>query len=445
MKISALLLSFLLFINCCSISSFSQTVKVVKGVTLIDGTGTGPKQNVNVVIKGDLIDAVLTSNAPLPKDASVTDYTGKFVMPALINTHCHLGLLKGDISSPNNYTRENILRHLEKYQQYGISRVLSLGTDREIIFSLRDSSREGLLPGATIYTAGYGFTAPGKSPPANLSPDLRQPQNPGEAVKGVDDLAILKPDFVKIWVDDFYGAATKMKPEIYEEVIKEAHKKGLRVAAHVYYLEDAKRLVNAGVDALAHSIRDKDVDDELINAMKQKGVYYIPTLTLDEYNIVYADDAAWVNDPFFKASLEPGVWERLTSPSFRQQLQKDTTFSKKKAAFETAGRNLKKLADAGVVIVLGSDSGAQPVRTQGFSEHLELQLMVEAGLTPMQAIVAATNNGAKLLQVNKQCGTLNTNMKADFIVLDGNPLNDIKQTRNIVAVWKNGVQVGNHK
>jgi imidazolonepropionase-like amidohydrolase len=443
MKTLAFLLAFSLFINCCIISSFSQSVKIIKGVTLIDGTGAGPKQNVNVVIKGDVIDAVLSSNTSLPKDATVTDYSGKFVMPALINGHAHLGLLTGDNSSPNNYTRENILRHLQKYQQYGISTVLSLGTDREIIFPLRDSSRKGLLPGATIYTAGYGITAKGKSPPANLAPDLMQPQTIEDAVKDVDELALLKPDFVKIWVDDFYGTAAKMQPEIYEAVIKESHKKGLRVAAHVYYLEDAKRLVNAGVDALAHSIRDKDVDDELINAMKQNGVYYIPTLTLDEYNIIYADDAPWINDPFFKASLEPGVLERLTSAAFRQQLQNDTTLSKKKAALETAMRNLKKLADADVVIVLGSDSGAQPVRAQGFSEHLELQLMVEAGLTPMQAIVAATNNGAKLLQVNKQCGALKTNMKADFIVLDGDPLSDIKQTRNIVAVWKNGVQVGN--
>jgi imidazolonepropionase-like amidohydrolase len=442
MKLSAVLLSFSLLINCCVISSFGQTVKIIKGVTLIDGTGTAPKQNVNVVIKGDVIDAVLSSNASLPKGATVTDYSGKFVMPALINGHCHLGLLKGDNSSPNNYTRENILRHLEKYEQYGICTVLCLGTDREIIFPLRDSSRKGLLPGATIYTAGYGITAAGKSPPANLSPRLMQPLTPEDAVKDVDELALLKTDFVKIWVDDFYGSVAKMKPEIYEAVIKEAHEKGLRVAAHVFYLEDAKRLVNAGIDVLAHSIRDKDVDDELINAMKQKGVCYIPTLTLDDYNIVYANAAAWINDNFFKASLEPGVWERLTSVTFKEQLQNDTTLPKKKAAFEIAMRNLKKLADAGILIVLGSDSGAQPVRAQGFSEHLELQLMVEAGLTPMQAIVDATNNGAKLLQANKEFGTLKTNMKADFIVLDGDPLTDIKQTQTIVAVWKNGGQVG---
>jgi len=421
-------------------SLFSQALQVIKGVTLIDGAGKEPKQNVSLVIKDDIIHAVLSSNATIPKDATVLDYTGKFVMPAMINGHCHLGLLKGDNSSPGNYSYENILRQLEKYEQFGISRVLCLGTDQQIIFPMRDSSQKGLLPGATIYTAGYGFTA-NNAPPTNLSHSIIQPQTVEEAIKDVDQLAILKPDLVKIWVDDFGGTVQKMKPEIYEAVIKEAHRKGLHVAAHLYYLEDAKRLVNAGVDVIAHSIRDKDVDDELINAMKQKNVYYIPTLSLDDYNFVYADQPDWINDSLFKASLEPGVWERLTSDKFKQQLQNDTTLAKKKAAFETAMRNLKKLSDAGIVIVLGTDSGAQPVRTQGFSEHLELQLMVEAGLTPMQVIVAATNNGAKMLHINNKAGTLQKGMKADFIVLNGNPLEDIKQTRNIATVWKDGKAV----
>lgn len=441
MKTSILFFSLVL-INCCITSTFSQTVKVIRNVTVIDGTGKKPVQNATIVMKGNVIDDILLllPNAKYPTGETI-DYAGKFIMPAMINGHCHLGLLKGDKSSPDNYSRENILRHLTKYQQYGVGKVLCLGTDQEMIFPMRDSSQKNLLPGATIYTAGFGITAPGSSPPTNLSHSIMQPQTVEEAIKDVDRLATFKPDFVKIWVDDFNGIAKKMQPEIYEAVIKEAHKKGLRVAAHLYYLDDAKRLVNAGVDVIAHSIRDKDVDDELIAAMKQKGVYYIPTLTLDDYNVVYADDPDWLNDPFFKASLEPGVWERLTSASFKQQTQNDSTFPKKKAAFETAMRNLKKLSDAGVVIVLGSDSGAQPVRTQGFSEHLELQLMVEAGLTPMQAIIAATNNGAKMLHINNHFGTLQKGMKADFIVLNGNPLDDIKQTRTIVAVWKEGMKV----
>jgi imidazolonepropionase-like amidohydrolase len=445
MKTSAYLFYLLLFVDvtCFNNLSSSQTVKIIKGVTLIDCTGKDAVKNASIFIKEGVIEgiALLPPNAKYPKDAEEIDYSGKFVMPAMINGHCHLGLLKGDKSSPDNYNRENILRHLAKYQQYGIGKVLCLGTDQEMIFPMRDSSQKNLLPGATIYTAGFGITAPGNSPPANLSHSIMQPQTVDEAIKDVDRLATFKPDFVKIWVDDFNGAAKKMQPEIYEAIIKEAHTKGLRVAAHLYYLDDAKRLVNAGIDVIAHSIRDKDVDEELITAMKQKGVYYIPTLSLDDYNVVYADNPGWLNDSFFKASLEPGVWERLTSASFKQQMLNDSTFPKKKAAFETAMRNLKKLSDAGVVIVLGSDSGAQPVRTQGFSEHLELQLMVEAGLTPMQAIIAATNNGAKMLHINNQYGTLQKGMKADFIVLNSNPLEDIKQTRSIVAVWKEGMKV----
>jgi imidazolonepropionase-like amidohydrolase len=431
---------FFFYILLLSTSSIGQTLKVIKGITLIDGTGNGVKRNVNLVIKEDKIEAILSANTALPGNAEKTDLSGKFVIPSFINGHCHLGLIKGDNTSPNNYTRENILRHLKKYEQFGIGRVLCLGTDQEIIFPLRDSSQKGLLPGATIYTAGYGLTA-NNAPPTNLSHKIMQPQTVEEAIKDVDQLALLKSDFVKIWVDDFNGTVQKMRPEIYEAVIKEAHNKGLHVAAHVYYLEDAKNLVNAGVDVLAHSIRDKDVDDKLIAAMKQKNVFYIPTLSLDDYNVVYADDPAWINDSFFRASLEPGVWERLSSAAYKQQPQKDTTLSKKQAAFEIAKRNLKKLSDAGVVIVLGSDSGAQPVRTQGFSEHLELQLMTEAGLTSMQAIIAATNNGAKMLHIDKQCGTIQPGKKADFIVLNGNPLDDIKQTRNIFSVWKNGIQV----
>jgi imidazolonepropionase-like amidohydrolase len=432
--------SLLITLNCYNISSLSQTVKVIKGITLIDGTGNRAKQNVNLIIKGDTIDAVLPANAALPANAEITDLSGKFVMPALINAHGHLGLLRGDSALSKNYSRDNILRQLKKYEAFGISRVLSLGTDHDLIFPLRDSSQKGLLPGATIYTAGYGISASG-APPLAMSDKIMRPQTPDEAVKNIQQLALLKPDFVKIWVDDFGGTVTKMAPAIYEAVIKEAHRQGLRVAAHVYYLEDARRLVDAGVDVLAHSIRDKEVDNDLINAMKRKGVFYITTLVLDDYNFVYADNPEWINDSFFKASLEPGVCERLTSITFKLQLQKDTTRQKKIAAFQMAMRNLKKLSDAGIIIVLGTDSGAQPVRTQGFSEHLELQLMTEAGLTPMQAIICATNNAAKMLHIDKQSGTLQTGKKADFIVLNGNPLEDIKETRNIISVWKDGVEV----
>jgi imidazolonepropionase-like amidohydrolase len=268
-----------------------------------------------------------------------------------------------------------------------------------------------------------------------------RPATPAEAIADVRKLALLKPDFLKLWLDDGGGTMPKMEPAVYEALIKEAHQQGLKVAAHVYYLEDAHRLVNAGIDLLAHSIRDKEVDAALITAMKEKGTFYIPTLSLDEYGFIYAGQPEWVNDPFFIRSLEPGVLEMLTSDAYRQQQQQDKTREKKMRAFMTAVVNLRKLDSAGVKIAMGTDAGAFPVRAQGFSEHLELQLMVEAGLSPLKVISCATQNGAVLLGIDKQVGTLTAGKKADFMILEGDPSQDINNTRTIVEVWKNGKKV----
>ncbi len=177
--------------------------------------------------------------------------------------------------------------------------------------------------------------------------------------------------------------------------------------------------------------------------MKQKGVYYIATLTLDEYNFAYAESPEWINDPFFKASLEPGMIDTLSSNAYKTRIKNDPELAKKMAAFNTAKRNLVKLFRAGVPIALGTDSGAQPVRTQGFSEHLELQLMVEAGIPPKDVLHIATLNSARMLRAEKDYGSLATGKDADFMILSKNPLTDIKNTRTIESVWRAGVQVTN--
>lgn len=429
----------LLTLLACSEPKSNGGLTIIKGAALFTGKeGDSLQTGMVLAIQADTVAGIFPARDPLPPDATVIDYSGKVIIPSLINGHGHLGLLLGDSAVSTNYSRDNIIRQLNKYASFGVGRVLSLGTDHELIFSLRDSSQKGLVPGATIYTAGFGIAASGGGPAAGFADKVMHPQTVAEAVKEVQQLAELHPDFVKVWVDDFGHTAPKMQDSIYAAVIKEAHAHHLRVAAHVFYLDDAKKLVAAGIDVLAHSVRDKPVDDTLINAMKEKGVFYIPTLTLDVYNFAYAGTPAWMNDTLFKRSLEPGVWERLNSAAFKEKQQKDSTLPKKKAAYETAVANLRRLDSAGIVIVLGTDSGAQPVRTQGFSEHLELQLMTEAGLTPKKALAAATTHAAQMLQVQHLCGTLETGKKADFMVLNGNPLNTIQATRSIAFVWKNG-------
>lgn len=270
---------------------------------------------------------------------------------------------------------------------------------------------------------------------------LLRPNTPDEVPAMMEKLAEVKPTVVKIWVDDHGGNAQKMKPEIYQAIIREAHKRNIHVAAHLFYLEDARKLTEAGIDIIAHSIRDKEVDQDLLTKMKQKKVIYIPTLSLDEYQFAYAGNPDWLNDEFFKASLEPGVFEMITDAAYGEKIKNSPDFQRNTSAFKTAMINLKKIHDAGIHVALGTDSGAFPIRTQGFTEHLEMELMVKAGLTPAQAITISTRNAAAALRIAHKKGTLEKGKQADFLILSANPTDDIRNTRKIESVWKDGKEV----
>jgi imidazolonepropionase-like amidohydrolase len=420
-----------------------QDTIVLTGVSLIDGAGNQPQDNVNIWLHDGLVTAITKGKTAASHTIRMVDMTGKTIMPALISAHAHIGTLKDTTTSAANYSRENIMHQLARYESYGVSAIMVMGTDRPLLFDgLRDSSRAGLLPGARIYSAGYGFGVPGGLPPTAMGMDnVFRPASAAEVPAMIAQLAALKVDLVKIWVDDGGGKAPKMQPEVYKAIISEAHKHNLRVAAHLYYLEDAHKLVDAGLDIIAHSIRDKEADDSLLVKMKRKGVIYIPTLSLDEFAFIYSRKPEWIHDSFFKASLEPNVFEMITSEAYQNKIKNDPSLQRNMHAFETALRNVKKIYNAGILVALGTDSGAMPIRVQGFSEHNELQLLTQAGLTPLQAIQVATSNAAAALRINDNYGTLQQGKKADFIVLDKNPAADILNTRTITEVWKAGVKV----
>jgi len=442
---AALLLIFVVFTACspARAQTPSQTKAqpvVLKGARLIDGTGRPPVENSVLVIQGSQIVAAGKAGAvTIPKDAAVQDLTGKTIMPALIDFHGHLGLSNnGADSAAGHYTEENVAKQLNKYLSYGVATVASFGQDEDLIFSIRADQHAGKIGGSRLFTAGRGFLEyTGKSNPTD---HRYRPQNPEEARADIRELATHHPDYVKIWVDDGLGHGTKIKPEIYRAIIDEAHKQHIRVFAHEYYLADAKALLAAGLDGFAHSIRDQAVDNDLISAMKTRGVFLIPTLVRDESLFAYADNAKWIDDPFFQAGLEPGALQIVRSPETVEKFRRDPDIAKYRAGLEMAKKNLKTLSDAGVKIAFGTDSGI-PIRFPGYFEHRELQLMVEAGLTPMQAIVAATSTNAELLGGAKQFGTLQAGRAAEFLVLDANPLDDIHNTEKLSAVWQAGKPV----
>jgi imidazolonepropionase-like amidohydrolase len=415
----------------------TETV-LLRDVRLIDGTGAPPREHVSLLLRNGRIEKI-GETMIVPKGVPVRELSGKTVMPGLISAHSHLGLIVDDAeSSAMGYTRENVTAQLKQFERYGVTTILSLGANRDLVYGLRDEQRGGRLGGATIFTAGRGIGVPGGAPGLPAAADqIYRPATADEARKDVDELAGHRADIVKIWVDKGYGVAPEMAPKIYKAVIDEAHRKNLRVAAHEYALEDAKELVADGVDVLAHSVRDQVVDDGFVEAMKQHKVWYVPTFTVDESYFVYAERPEFMESSFFQQAAGPKLMEKFDAPGYAEKVNQDPQTARHRKDFVVGQQNLKKLSDAGVNVGFGTDSGALPGRIPGFAEHHELELMVEAGLTSMQAIRAATGENAKLLHAADR-GTIAAGKRADLLVLDADPLADIRNTRKIFAVYHDG-------
>ena len=433
--------SVLLALSCAAFPASAETI-AFQGARLIDGTGRAPQENSLVVVEGDRIVSVGTAGkAAVPKGARVIDLRGRTIVPGFINGHGHVGLVADGQNRADAYTRENILPQLLQYEQYGVTSILALGLNRDLGFEVRDEQRRGGIPGASLYLAGRGIGVPDGAPPVPVAPDqVYRPLSAEEAVAEVRETAAHHPDMLKLWVDDIYGKFTKMKPPVFQAAIAEAHKQGIRVAAHVFYLADAKALVDAGVDALAHSIRDQPVDAGLIAGMKKHGTFYVSTFTVDESAFVFAEDPSLAQDPLLIQAVSPAFLKQIQAPEYKSKVAANPDLPKIKAALANGMKNLKALHDAGVRIAFGTDSGAQPARIPGWAEHRELELMVRAGLTPMDALVAATKGSAALLGASDR-GTIQAGKRADFLVLAADPLQDIRNTRRLVAVWHGGREV----
>jgi imidazolonepropionase-like amidohydrolase len=439
---------------CCLIAlAFATTAPaqqqpiVLHNATLIDGTGAPARPHVDITLLNGLIQTV-TPATPKPTGAKIIDCTGKTIIPGLISAHSHLGvLLHNTEASPTAYTRENVTASLNQFERYGVTTVLSLGVNRDLVYTLRDEQRAGTLGGATIFTAGRGIGTPHGVPGLNVAPDqIDYPATPAEARQDVDTYASHHADIVKVWVDPSHGRLPEMPPSIYSAVIDQAHHDRLHVAAHVYALSDAKQLVDDGVDVLAHSVRDQPVDTAFVQSMLHHHTWYIPTLALDEAFFVYATDPSIMQSNFFKQAAGPQLLAKLQAPDYAAKTIASGQTKQSKQDHILAMQNLKTLYDAQVHIAFGTDSGAAPGRIPGFSEHRELEDLVQAGLTPLQAITIATGQTGQLLHTlnpTLNLGLISPGYSADLLILAADPLSDIKNTRRIDAVYHHGHLIAN--
>ncbi len=392
------------------------------GARLVDGTGAAIPNATLLVRDGRIVSAGPSASVTAPRGAQVTNLAGKVVVPGWISAHAHVSDVDG--LRPRAYTEANTLRQLGVFARYGITSVWSLGGEQAPAFAARDAQATSSLARARLFVSGDVITGG--------TPDL--------ARQAVARVAALRPDIIKIRVDDNLGAGRKMAPEIYRAVIDEAHRRGLRVAAHIFYLDDAKDLLRAGVDMIAHSVRDRDIDDEFITLMRARDVPYCPTLTREISAFVYEDTPAFFADPFFVREADTGVVALLQQPARQAAMRTSKTAQQYKVALDVAKRNLKKASDAGLLVVMGTDSGAFPERFEGYFEHLEMAMMVEAGLTPAAVLRSATADAARAMRA-EALGALTPGRWADFVVLDRNPLDDIRHTQTIASVWIAGNSV----
>ncbi len=398
-------------------------VTAYTGATLLDGTGAPPITNAVMVIEDGRISAVGPANAvEIPSGATEVSLSGHHIMPGLVNAHAHVGDTRGLESG--HYSEANVLDQLALFARYGITTVVSLGDDQDAGIRVRDAQAVPSLNRARLFVAGTVVTG----------------DTPEEAIAIVQTNAEMGVDFIKFRVDDNLGTVEKMRPDVYRPVIAMARELSLPVATHVYYLDDTKELLRAGIDFVAHSVRDQPVDDELITLLQESDVCYCATLMREVSTFVYESDPDFFEDPFFLTEVDPAVIAALRDPDRQESVRQSRAAQTYKVGLEQAKRNLAALSSAGVRIAMGTDAGP-PGRFQGYFEHLELELMAESGMSNAAIIEAATGEAAACMGLG-DVGTLEIGNWADFIVLTDDPLMDITNTRAIQTVYIAGNRVG---
>jgi imidazolonepropionase-like amidohydrolase len=416
------LLGSLLMTVSCLQGLYAQTsdgtAMALVGARLFDGTGSAPHEQSVLVIRNGRVEAVgALGDVDIPVDAERVDLSGKTILPGLVNAHGHLNEDQSERPIKTKLTEQ-----LRVYADYGVTTVVVLGipSDEELVVSasLNNEQEQIDLDHARIYVAGDSLV--------NIETEE-------EARMSVNAYADAGANIVKIHIT---GGPNDMTPAVYGALIDQAHSRGLRVAAHLFYLEDAHGLLDAGVDVIAHSVRDQAVDDLFIEKMLQQNVPYIPTLTRDLARFVYETRPEFLEDPFFlrRVGAYQGDIDIVTGADY-QATSRSPQRQTDKAGLEQGSQNLKTLSDAGVVIAMGSDSGTNAGQWQGYFEHSELEMMVEAGMSTTQVLVAATGGAARAMGIDQSVGVLQPGRWADLLILDANPIENIRATRQIHSVW----------
>ena len=438
------LVGWLIVTGACSAQPANETgqaigtVTVFEGARLIVGDGSPAIEDAVFLVEGDRFSQVgPRGEIEIPADAVRVDLTGKTVMPALVDAHSHIGYMKNLTSGPENYTREHILDHMYRFAYHGVAASQAMGSDFGVMpFRLRDEILAGEHPDAARFlTAGRGLAPYSEISPNNMRHAAYVVTTEEGARANVRELVSQGVTLIKTWVDDRGGNVEPLPPNLYMAIIDEAHKNNIRVAAHATGIGHAKDLLRAGIDVFAHMITE--VDNELIALFKEHPETSILLAQVGRRTI-YSPYL----DPPSSLLLETVRPEQIARLRDRVAGTTPEALERARQSWDQTVLNIMKLHEAGVRIGIGSDGGGQGGdRFVGFTAHTELENMVAAGMTPGEAIVAGTKNGAEILGLEDDLGTVAAGKSADFIVLDQNPLEDITNSRTFDRVYLRGHQV----
>jgi imidazolonepropionase-like amidohydrolase len=414
----------------------AQDVTMINGATLINPTGAAIPNAVVMISGSRIIQVGTAATVGPPPEGQVIDARGKFVIPGLADMHNHLGA--GGMSFGPQ--RENYVGNLGRLLAVGVTTVFDPGIGEKDFAALKAAAAADGSRYPRFFGTGPAITVPGGS----LGEQGPAPKTADEARAVVQQMKALNVDAIKIHRDDLAWASKRtiqpMALDVMQAIIDEAHHLGLRAYVHAPQLARAKEALRAGIDGLMHGIIDEPIDQDFIALMKKNSAVYVPTLGMFE-DVADVGASAKRQAPYWdQLGLQPPeIYQTFTSPQgiqLFQSLLSNTGFTKEHLPMLRA--NMQQAFNAGIPIVMGSDTGFFGVFL-GVATPLEMELMVEGGLKPADVIRAATINAARMIGREKDLGSVEAGKFADLLILDANPLDDIKAVRRVYRVVKGGV------
>jgi len=426
---------------------FTVGTRILTGMTILDGTGRRI-QNGQIALQGNQIVDVGPATGIPPRGVPVTDLSGSYVIPGLIDSHIHLGGSPGGSVYPDEYSPSRLVRDLQVYLALGITSFVSLTDHLEDLQRLQHDVASGSMRSPRPFISGPGITAPGGHPAEIFSfaeglPEYmtRQVDTPEAAEQAVRELAAARVDIIKLFLEA--GSPAKSVPVLCDAClaagIRTAKELGLRTTVHVDSDRHARMAIDAGADGIEHV--PADLSDETIHLMVAKGITLTPTMIVFE-RMSQLMSGASIDDPLDQHWVEPIVFETLKSPDgflakYRASPETKDFFIQR---YEGQRSALRRAVAGHVTILAGTDAGNPGVfHGPGLIHELEL-LVNEGGMTPSAAIVSATGAAAKCLG-NTKIGRIAPGAFADLVVLDEDPEKDIRALRNVRAVYLGGVQL----